>query len=153
MLRGPMLYHYLADFLATVHVAWVLFVVFGLVAVYVGWWAGWGWVHNRWFRGIHLAMIVGVVLRATVLDMCPITIWEEAMHEMGTQAGYEASRFGQVMHDALHPVPAGEDLPHWVYLAIYAAFGALVIGTLCGVPVHWRGRPREREAEPEPAAV
>jgi hypothetical protein len=86
--------------------------------------------------------------------MCPITIWEEALHEMGKQAGYpESSRFGQLMHDVLHPVPAGEDLPHWVYLTIYAVFGALVIGTLWWVPVHWRGRPPEQETGPEPAAA
>ena len=138
-------YQYLADFIATVHTAYVAFVLFGLVAVYVGRWAGWSWVHNRWFRGVHLVMIVGVIIRTFFADVCPLTHWEADLREIAQQQGAATgTAFGKLMHDLIHPEHSlSTDIPLWIFPPIYAVFGALVLGTLWLVPVHWRGRPPE----------
>lgn len=143
-----MFYHYLADFIATVHTAYVAFVVFGLLAVYLGKWAGWQWVHNRWFRGIHLVMILGVIARTCFADVCPLSTWEGALRELGNARGASGTAFGKWMHDIIHPEEWMEtEIDIKIFAPIYAVFGALVVGTLWLVPVHWRGRPTEK-AEP-----
>ena len=50
-----------ADAVLIAHVSFVLFVVAGLVAIFVGAAAGWRWVRSRAFRLAHLAAI-GVVV-------------------------------------------------------------------------------------------
>ncbi|HUC85130.1 MAG TPA: hypothetical protein VL970_08060 [Candidatus Acidoferrales bacterium] len=47
----------LANLVLALHVAFVLFVVTGLVAVWVGRICKWSFVHNLWFRAAHLAAI------------------------------------------------------------------------------------------------
>src|SRR5262249_25083512 len=109
--------------------------------------AGWKWVSNRWFRGIHLAMILLVVARTTVMDFCPLTTWEAQFRELGLQQGYGPTAFGQAMHDAIHPP---QDIPVRIYHLIYAIFAALVLATLWLVPVNWRPK-RHKTGEVAPA--
>jgi len=47
----------LANLVLALHVAFVLFVVTGLVVVGVGRICKWSFVHNLWFRAAHLAAI------------------------------------------------------------------------------------------------
>lgn len=148
-----MFYAYLADLVATIHTAYAAFVVLGLVAVYVGWFAGWKWVHNRWFRGLHLAMLGTVLIRTLFADICFLTTWEHALRELGQQQGAAGTAFGQLMHDLIHPEHSvSGDIPLWIFPPIYAAFGVLMLATLWLVPVHWRGRPPESVTKEEPAA-
>lgn len=128
-----MVYVWLADFVVAVHVAYVACVVFGLLLVLAGRAFGWDWVRNRWFRGIHLAMILIVVARTTILTDCPLTSWEDDLREWGGQADLEASRVGYYLHLVIHP-----GLPTWVFPPVYVLFGMLVVATLWIVPVAWR---------------
>ena len=128
-----MVYVWLADIVVAVHVAYVACVVFGLLLVLLGKALGWQWVHNRWFRGIHLAMILGVVARTTILTDCPLTTWENDLRKMGGQVDLEGSRVGYVLHRVIHP-----GLPTWVYPVVYVLFAMLVVATLWIVPVAWR---------------
>jgi hypothetical protein len=126
-------YALLADLTAGVHVAYVAVVVFGLVIILLGRALGWKWVGNRWFRVIHLAMIVGVVIRATVWEECPLTWWERDLRELAVQQGTEASRLGLLLHDLIHP-----PIPLWVFPIVYVAFAMLVAAAFWLVPVNWR---------------
>ncbi|MBY0232881.1 MAG: DUF2784 domain-containing protein [Gemmataceae bacterium] len=150
-----MSYGLLGDLVGGIHFLWVLWVVLGLVLFLVGGARGWKWVRNRWVRGIHLAMIAGVIARATVWQACPLTYWEETLREL---PGGEPSALGWFFHAAIHP-----PLPIWVFLPLYSLFGLLVVGAFWWVPVEWsprrsaRGRSSpgcEREADdpsPDPA--
>lgn len=131
-----MIYQVLADVTATIHTTYVAFVLFGLILILIGKFAGWNWVTNRWFRSIHLVMIGIVLVRATLLDVCPLTTWEEQFRELAGQEDFEGSGFGKVMHDLIHP----EGVALWVFPIIYAVFGALIVATLWLVPVNWRGK-------------
>src|SRR5262245_46781850 len=103
-------YALLADLMAGLHVAYVAVVVFGLALSLVGKALGWGWVGNRWFRLIHLAMIVGVVIRAVIWDDCPLTWWEADLRALAAEQGTTGSRLGLFLHDLIHPTA----LPTWV---------------------------------------
>jgi len=128
-----MVYVWLADIVVAVHVAYVACVVSGLLLILAGWALGWGWVHNRWFRSIHLAMILGVVVRSFICTDCPLTTWEDDLRVIGKQVDLEGSRVGYVLHAVIHP-----GLPMWVYPVVYVLFAMLVVATLWIVPVAWR---------------
>lgn len=65
-----------ADVLVAVHLAYVGFVIFGLLAIFAGLLLHWQWIRNPWFRWTHLVMICIVAGEAIVDFECPLTTWE-----------------------------------------------------------------------------
>lgn len=134
----------LADIVAAIHVGYVACVVFGLLLILAGRWLGWNWVSNRWFRLAHLAMIVGVVLRAIVWTECPLTWWERDLRGGFAPENFVGAPVGKFLHDLIHP-----EFPHWVFFTVYAAFALLVIAAFWVAPVNWRpAPPRPADAAP-----
>jgi hypothetical protein len=131
-----MAYRILADIVVVLHAAYVLFVILGLLAVLVGWLQKWRWIHNVWFRGIHLAMILIVVLEAWFGITCPFTTWEKELRRLAGQATYQGDFLANFVHEALFI-----DAPSWVFTACYTAFGLLIVATLLLAPPR-RPRPR-----------
>lgn len=129
-------YRLLADLVVALHVGYVACVVLGLIVILVGRVLHWHWVANRWFRLLHLAMIVGVILRASIWSECPLTWWERDLRELAGQENFEGSPLGKVLHDLIHP-----DLPLWVFPVVYVIFGGLIVAAFWLVPVQWRARP------------
>ena len=129
----------------TLHLAYVAYVVLGLVAILAGYFRSWGWVRNRWFRGIHLAMILIVVVEAWAGVVCPLTTLEHALRERAGQATYAGSFVANAVHDLLF-----FDLPEWGFTIIYTAFGSLVLLTFWLVPVVWRVRQSVSESQSFP---
>ncbi len=127
------MYQLLADLVVTIHVGYVACVVFGLILILIGHARSWKWVNNRWFRGIHLAMIVGVVLRALIWTECPLTWWERDLRGGFEPEHFEGSPVGQFLHNLIHP-----ELPLWVFPLVYSLFALLVIATFWLVPVDWK---------------
>ena len=117
----------LADAILVVHAAFVLFVVGGLLATWIGLALGLDFARNRWFRGLHLAAIAFVVLEALAGIMCPLTVWEDALRGDFSGRGF----IQRWIHAWLF-----WNWPAWVFTAIYVAFGALVAATW------WRFPPR-----------
>lgn len=138
-------YRLAADLTVTLHLAYVAFVVLGLVAILLGYFRSWAWVRNRWFRGIHVAMILIVVIEAWAGVVCPLTTLEQALRERAGQATYAGSFVGNAVHDLLF-----FDLPEWAFTIIYTAFGSLVLLTFWLVPVAWRGT-GQIEGSPSPS--
>jgi hypothetical protein len=115
----------LADLILVVHFLVVLFIVFGLVLVWVGAAAGWSWVRNRCFRYLHLAAIVFVAAEALLGVMCPLTVWEDML-----RGGVRAESFvGRWVRQLLF-----YNAPEWVFTAIYSAWAAATLLTLRFVP-------------------
>jgi hypothetical protein len=73
------MYGFLADLLVAVHVGYVGYVVAGEVLIVVGWWRGWGWVWNFWFRATRLLAIGVVITEEAIGVRCPLTVWEESL--------------------------------------------------------------------------
>jgi hypothetical protein len=127
-----MFYRWLADLLAAAHVGYVLFVVFGLFAIYLGRLLGWHWVHNRWFRSIHFLMIAVVALEALFSLNCPLTAWEGDLRRLAGDVAAEGSFVERMLHALLFP-----DLPQWVFPILHIGFAVLVLSTFWVVPVRW----------------
>lgn len=126
-------YRLLADLVVVVHFAYVAFVIFGLLAVMLGWVLKWNWVRNRWFRGIHLTMILIVVLEAWWGITCPLTEWENDLRKLAGETTHRGAFIADLVHDLLF-----FEAEPWVFTACYTVFGAAVLGTMFLVPPRWR---------------
>jgi len=119
----------LADAILVLHAGFVLFVVGGLVAIWIGLALGLPFARSPWFRGAHLAAIAFVVAETLLGFMCPLTIWEDALRGEVSEAGF----IQRWIHAWLF-----FNWPPWVFNAIYVAFGGLVAWTWVRYPP--RGR-------------
>lgn len=115
----------LADIVLVVHFAFVLFVVGGLVLIWIGVVLRWAWVRNFCFRVAHLCAIVYVAAEAVAGIWCPLTVWEAELR--GTQA--DTGFIAHWIHRLLF-----YDFPPWVFTAAYVAFALLVMATFWCVP-------------------
>ncbi len=64
----------LADIVLMIHFFYVLFVVGGLPIIWLGAWFKLTFVRNRWFRYLHLATILLVVVESLFGVVCPLTV-------------------------------------------------------------------------------
>ncbi len=128
--RMETFYRIAADVTVTLHLAYVAFVVFGLIVVLAGYFRSWNWVRNPWLRGAHLAMILIVVFEAWVGVECPLTTLEHVLRERAGQSTNSSSFVANWVHDLLF-----FELPEWCFTLVYTTFAALVAGTLFLVPV------------------
>lgn len=110
----------LADVVLVVHALFVLFVVGGLAAIWIGIALDARFAYNVWFRAAHLGAIAFVVVESIAGFLCPLTLWEDALRGTATEAGF----LQRWIHAWLF-----WDFPSWAFTLAYAAFGALVAGT------------------------
>jgi hypothetical protein len=134
VLSAAKLYQLAADAVLVVHTLFVAFVVFGLIAVYLGRWRHWGWVRGYAFRRLHLLAIAIVVLQAWLGVICPLTTWEMRLRRMAGAAGYEGSFIQHWLQAMLY-----YEAPEWVFVLAYTAFGILVLASWVLVPPRRRG--------------
>lgn len=114
-----------ADAILLLHFTFVLFVVGGLVLIWIGAACEWRWIRNFWFRIAHLAAIVFVAAESLAGIWCPLTIWEDAMR--GAHA--EKSFIARWVHRILF-----YSFPEWVFTVAYVVFALVVIASLWLVP-------------------
>ena len=118
------------------------FVVFGLVFIYLGGALKWSWVRNIWFRVLHLIAIGIVVLQSWAGIICPLTIWEMALRERAGVETYSGSFIQHWLQAILY-----YNAPEWVFVTMYTAFGALVLGSWFVV------RPNRRHRSPHTSST
>jgi len=80
-----MFYHVLADLMSAVHLALMVYVIFGQLLLLVGLVFRWQWLRNPWFRWTHMAAILTVAAEALLGISCPLTNWEEELRERARQ--------------------------------------------------------------------
>jgi hypothetical protein len=114
-----------ADLILIVHFAFVLFVVGGLPAIWIGAARGWRWVRNFKFRVAHLAAICFVALEALLGMACPLTVWEDALRETLTETGFVARWLHRLLYYSF---------PDWVFTCVYVLFALVVAATWWRVP-------------------
>jgi hypothetical protein len=119
----------LADVVAWVHLAFVAFVVLGLVVILAGAALRWGWVRNPWFRTIHLAAIGFVALRCWVAVPCPFTMLEARLRAGAPPA--EGRALGLAHAGVFRGAPAG---PFAAGVTLF--FAITVLAYVCYGP--WR---------------
>ena len=115
----------LADAILVLHFGVVVFIVGGLIAIWIGAARNWAWVRNFWFRIAHLGAILFVAAEALAGVMCPLTVWEDALRGRFSDAGF----IERVFHALLF-----YDLPPWVFTVAYVVFALVVLATFVAVP-------------------
>ena len=113
-----------ADAILVVHVAVVIFVVFGLIAIYIGHFIKWSWVTNIWFRVAHLIAIGIVAIQSWAGIICPLTTWEMALRERAGGMTYSGSFIQHWLQSVLY-----YSAPEWVFILCYSIFAGLVLAS------------------------
>jgi hypothetical protein len=136
----------LADLVVTAHLGLVIAVLLALLLVLVGWWRGWSWTRNFWFRVAHLIIIEVVAGQAFLLIECPLTTVERhyrggKYHLHDTE---ESSAIGRFANETLYvSIVADPAKPPWAMVAGYAGFTLLVVLTWVLAPprLPWQRSP------------
>lgn len=111
----------LADLVLAIHFLFVLFVVGGLLAIWLGAALGWSWVRNLRFRIAHLAAIIFVTTESLVGIACPLTAWEDLLRQAEAGKGSFMQRWiGRLIY---------YDLPEWMFTVAYVLFALLVLAS------------------------
>ncbi len=130
-------YEHLADLVLITHVAFVCFVVVGLLLILAGGSLGWRWVCNPWFRALHLAAIGVVVVQAWLGIICPLTTLEMNLRYLAGDETYSGTFIAHWLQKLLY-----YRAPWWVFTLCYSLFAAAVIGSW----VRFRPRPFGKRA-------
>jgi len=115
----------IADLVLVLHFSIAGFIVGGLVLVWIGALAHWGWVRNRWFRYLHLAAIAVVAAEALLGIACPLTLWEDLLRGGARPDSFVGRWVARLLY---------YDAPDWLFTTLYAAWAAATLLTLRCVP-------------------
>jgi hypothetical protein len=132
-MNHPTLYNTLADLVLIAHAALVGFVIFGQVAILIGWARGWPWTRGAVFRLMHLTSIVGVMLETWFGVACPLTVLESHWRGQAGQAGYETGFIGTWLDRLLFYAA-----PDWLFTTLYTLFALVVLATYILYPPRFR---------------
>jgi hypothetical protein len=115
----------IADVVLVLHFLVVVFIVGGLVLTWAGFFLGWKWVGNPFFRYLHLAAIAFVALEALLGYACPLTVWEDALRGGAPPESCLGRWVARVLF---------YQAPEWVFTALYCLWAAATVATLRFVP-------------------
>lgn len=111
------------------HVAVILFNVFGLVAIPAGAWFGWRFVRIFWWRALHVAAMAVVAVQAAAGRACFLTLWQDAL--AGEANGHTPLIMGWINRVIFWP------LPLWVFAVAYVGLFLYVVALCWLVPPTW----------------
>jgi polyferredoxin len=121
----------MADVVLVVHFLIVVFIVGGLLLVWLGAALGWSWIGSPWFRYLHLGAIALVAAEALLGVACPLTVWEDLL-----RGGARTESFvGRWVRQALY-----YEAPEWVFATAYVAWALATLLTLKLVPPRRKAR-------------
>ncbi|MEY2407523.1 MAG: hypothetical protein QOF48_193 [Verrucomicrobiota bacterium] len=139
-------YDLLADLVLVVHFAFVLFVLLGLIAIWVGGLLRWSWVRHFWFRLAHV-LAIGIVVAESVGGMvCPLTTWEDKLRRLAGGGEFYGGSFVQYWVHRLMFFEASRS----TFTIIYVTFFTTVLASFWFVKPR---PPRRRRLITEDAAA
>ncbi len=127
-----MSYIFLADIVLIIHFLYVLFIVGGLILIWLGTYIKWQWIKIFWFRIIHLVSIMFVAIISIMGIQCPLTILERNLRVVAGTGFYSQSFIQFWIHKILF-----YQAPEEVFTIIYVAFAISVGGTFYFAPIHF----------------
>ena len=135
-----------ADFIAFVHLFYVLFAVGGQICVLAGALLGWKWIRDPVFRVIHLGAVGLVALEAAVGLLCPLTLWEYNLRRLAGQVTESNLSFiARLLRLVIY-----YDFPAWIFTVLHISFGLLVVATFIVVPPRFRKQAGKTGARKSP---
>lgn len=130
-MESASLFLFAADVLLVVHLMFVLFIVFGLIFIYLGKIFHWNCVRNPWFRIVHLLAITIVAIQSWVGFLCPLTTWEMELRKRAGDAIYSESFIDHWIGKILY-----YQAPPWAFILCYTIFGGIVVASWFWVRPH-----------------
>jgi hypothetical protein len=127
-----MIFRWLADAVALLHAAFVVFVILGGFLVL-------RWPRVAWF---HVPAAIWGVLIEYAGWICPLTPIENAFRERAGQAGYSGGFIEHYVLGALYPAGLTREI-QWVLGGLVLLINLLVYGSIW---IRWRRRHRGRHA-------
>lgn len=118
-----------ADIILIFHFLFVLFVVGGLPAIWIGALLKLNFIRNIWFRIIHFSAILFVVGESLLGIICPLTIWEDKLRQLESDSSF--------IQRWLHKILFYE-LPEGLLTIAYLLFAILVAATFILIPPYYR---------------
>ncbi|MDP1549726.1 MAG: DUF2784 domain-containing protein [Nitrosomonas sp.] len=115
----------LADLVLIIHFLYVLFVVGSLPVIWLGAWLKLTFVRNPWFRYLHLAAILFVVIESLLGVVCPLTLWENTLRQIETNNSFIQQWLHKIMFYTV---------PESLFTVVYVLFAGLVAATFKWVP-------------------
>lgn len=115
-------YILVADVILFLHVLIVVFNVFGLILIIIGYVRKWSWICNPWFRHTHIAAICIVIVQSWVGVACPLTNLEMALRSKAGETVYSGTFISHWLERILY-----YQASPWFFVIIYTVFGGLVI--------------------------
>jgi hypothetical protein len=112
----------IADVILVVHCGFIAFVLGGEACVIVGHFRNWHWVRKLTFRFCHLLAIGIVVAQAWADQICPLTVWENALRGAAGEESYSETFVQHWVGRLVY-----YDAPQWVFTVVYSVFAALVL--------------------------
>ena len=88
-----MIYSFLADLLVVIHLLFILFVIFGGLAV----------IWRKWVAFLHIPAAVWGALIEFEGWICPLTPWENQLRQAGGQAGYSGGFIEHYLIPVIYP--------------------------------------------------
>ena len=137
-----MFYTLVADLIVAIHIAYVIYVVGGLMAILIGGWRGRKWIRNPWFRVTHLLAILIVVVEIFLKLNCPLTTWENQ-----ARAAAQQPVDGSAFMDRLLSFILVGTAPGWVIDCLYYLFAVAIVAAFFVLPPRWKTRRRELAAD------
>jgi hypothetical protein len=123
MISAETIWAWAADVILLVHVAFVVFIVGGLLLIWIGGWQKWRVVRNRCFRLWHVGAMALVLVQTLIGVICPLTVWEAALRERAGQPAYGDATFVQYWLQRL----LFWELPVSVFLVLYAGIMIAIV--------------------------
>lgn len=121
----------LADIVLLTHFLFVVFIVAGLLVIWVGKLMRWQWIRLFWFRILHLTSIAFVAIISVFSIPCPLTILERNLRISGGVDFYNQGFIQYWIYKVLF-YHASEH----TFTLIYIAFLIAVALTFFFVPIH-----------------
>jgi len=119
-----------ADLIVSIHFVIVIFNVGSLFVIILGGVLRWRFVRNFWFRAVHLAMILIVVLETIFGITCPLTDLEYKLRIASGQFNASGESFiARLIHLLIF-----YNFPQVVFNIAYCVFGAAVLAAWLFIP-------------------
>ena len=101
-----------ADLVLIIHFSIVFFLVFGLVALPIGYLRNYSWTRNAKFRAAHMLLMGLITIEASLGITCPLTTIENALRQIEYQKSFVAYWVSRFIY---------WDLPTYSFVILYCS--------------------------------
>jgi hypothetical protein len=119
-----------AELILGFHLSIIAFNLFGLIAIPLGAWRGWSFVHAPLWRLLHIASLGVVALQAAMGRACFLTLWQGAVEG---RSGVSTPLLMKWVNSLIF-----WSLPMWAFALIYLCAFGYVLALLRLVPLRWK---------------